>query len=162
MLAHADIDPKYQGLYIYGIYRTLCHTIQRGLWQTHPCPSHNSTERPLADTSMPQSQQYREASGRHIHAPVTKQYREASGRHIHAPVTTIQRGLWQTHPCPSHNSTERPLANTSMLQSPHYREAYGIHIHATVTTVQRGLWQTHPCPSHNSIETSGSGSCSSH
>ena len=162
MLSHADIDPKYQGLYIYGIYRTLCYTIQRGLWQTHPCPSHDSTERPLADTSMPQSQQYR----------------EASGRHIHAPVTTVQRGLWQTHPCPSHNNTERPLAdtsmpqsqnnterplaNTSMPQSQHYREAYGIHIHATVTTVQRGLWQTHPCPSHNSIETSGSGSCSSH
>ena len=109
MHAHADINPKYQGLYLYGIFRTLCHTIYRQASGRHlyPCHSHNSTERPMADTSMPQLQQY--------------------------------RGLWQTHPCPSHNSTERPMADTSMPQSQQYREAYGKHIHAPVTTVERPL-----------------------
>ena len=99
-------------------------TVQRGLWQTHPCPSHNSTERPLADTSMPQSQNNIERPLADTSMPQSQQYREASGKHIHAPVTTLQRGLWHTHPCHSYNSTERPLANTSMPQSQQYRDLW--------------------------------------
>ena len=145
-----------------GLWHTSMPQLQqyRGLWQTHPCPSHNSTERPMADTSMPQSQQYREAYGKHIHAPVATverplavaavpvirikascihscaaQYREASGRHTYM----LQ-------------STDTPMAVIACAAQ--YREASGSAGYAShntgasisvIAVLHGGLWQSWSC-----------------